>query len=454
MSDRANPRRNTDVDTLLGTRIGDFIVRERVGTGGMGVVYRGEHPVIGASVALKVLRPEAAGDPEQVQRLLEEARVVNAIRHRGIVGIFNFFTLPPPDGRQCLMMEFLKGRSLEQELLRRNGRLPLAEALGYYEQVCAALAAAHKAGVVHRDLKPSNIFLVEEHDQVYVKVLDFGIAKQSSVPYGFVAQTMVTRFMGTPGFVAPEQARAQPVGPGTDLYALGVCLYITLTGQAPFEAPTPYDLVRCHVEDPVPTPSSVMPGLPPAVDRLILSLMAKEPQNRPAAADVVRQELEAIRLAATGGGRSVPQATRIISTPMDDELDTDPRQSKRNAPQSDAEGEATDPRQRLRPEAALAPSTDTFDGQRTRAAPAEFVDEPTRITRNKLEEKPSAPPPRPGPRAPVVPADEPSLTSPTSPRAIPTRQQLEEEAWKRDARLVALGAGPVLFVVFLYWLMH
>jgi len=224
------------VDTLVGTRIGDFIVRERVGTGGMGVVYRGEHPLIGASVALKVLRPEAAGDPEQVQRLQDEARLVNAIRHRGIVGIFNYFTLPAPDGRHCLMMEFLKGRSLEQELARRGGRLPLVEALGLYEQVCAALAAAHKAGVVHRDLKPSNIFLVEEHDQMYVKVLDFGIAKQSAVPYGFVAQTMVTRFMGTPGFVAPEQARAQPVGPGTDLYALGVCLFITLTGQTPSRA--------------------------------------------------------------------------------------------------------------------------------------------------------------------------------------------------------------------------
>jgi len=450
MSDRPSPRRITDVDSLVGTRIGDFIVRERVGTGGMGVVYRGEHPLIGASVALKVLRPEAAGDPEQVQRLLEEARVVNAIRHRGIVGIFNCFTLPQPDGRQCLMMEFLKGRSLEQELMRRGGRLPLLEALGFYEQVCAALAAAHKAGVVHRDLKPSNIFLVEEHDQTYVKVLDFGIAKQSSVPYGFVAQTMVTRFMGTPGFVAPEQARAQPVGPGTDLYALGVCLFITVTGQAPFEAPTPYDLVRCHVEDPVPTPSSIMPGLPPSVDRLILSLMAKEPQNRPPAADVVRLELESIRLALTGGARGQPQATLIVATPMDDELDTDPRQSKRNSPAADS----TDPRHRPRGEPLQSSSTDAFDGGRTRAAPSDIVDEPTRITRATLEDPPPAPPPRPARAVQPLPQPESQPTGPTSPRAIPSRHHVADEGWKRDARLVALGAGPVLFVVLVYWLIH
>ncbi|MBM4378687.1 MAG: serine/threonine protein kinase [Deltaproteobacteria bacterium] len=438
------------MDTLVGTRIGDFIVRERVGTGGMGVVYRGEHPLIGASVALKVLRPEAAGDPEQVQRLQDEARLVNAIRHRGIVGIFNYFTLPAPDGRHCLMMEFLKGRSLEQELARRGGRLPLVEALGLYEQVCAALAAAHKAGVVHRDLKPSNIFLVEEHDQMYVKVLDFGIAKQSAVPYGFVAQTMVTRFMGTPGFVAPEQARAQPVGPGTDLYALGVCLFITLTGQTPFEAPTPYDLVRCHVEDPVPTPSSVLPGLPPAVDQLILSLMAKDPQSRPSAADVVRLELESIRLAASGGGRGNPQATRIVATPMDDELDTDPRHSRRGG------GESTNPLQQWpRREGLLGPSTDAFDGARTRAAPVGLVDEPTRITLASLEDPPLAPgppPPRPPRATPLAPPESPptgpTFSSSVAPKAEP------DEGWKRDARLIALGAGPVIFVVLVYWLLQ
>ena len=446
MSDRPHsPRRNTDVDTLIGTRIGDFVVRERVGTGGMGVVYRGEHPLIGASVALKVLRPEAAGDPEQVQRLLEEARVVNAIRHRGIVGIFNYFTLPPPDGRQCLMMEFLKGRSLEAELVRRGGRLPLVEALGLYEQVCAALAAAHKAGVVHRDLKPSNIFLVEEHDQTYVKVLDFGIAKQSAVPYGFVAQTMVTRFMGTPGFVAPEQARAQPVGPGTDLYALGVCLFISLTGKPPFEAPTPYDLVRCHVEEPVPTPSSFLPSLPPVVDRLILSLMAKDPQDRPAAADVVRMEMESIRTSLSQGPakpgispRAVAQHT-VVSVAPDEDLTTDPRKAPVRASSPVVTGEDEEY------------STDSYSGVRTRAAPSSnFMDEPTRITRAQVDrggaaalaETPMARPP---------PMSRPPGAVALPPRSIPSR---EEEGWKRDARLIALGAGFVTLLVFLFWLLQ
>lgn len=279
-------------DKLIGQKVGDYLIQERIGTGGMGHVYRGVQPLIGATVAIKVLRPEAAGDPQQVQRLLSEARVVNAIRHRGIVDIFNFAKLP--DGRHCVVMELLQGHSLEA-LIQTKGRLPLEEALPYFEECLDALAAAHKAGVIHRDLKPSNIFIVEQHGKRYAKLLDFGIAKQSMAPDGLVAQTVMTRFMGTPGFVAPEQARAQPVGPLTDLYALGVVMFLTLSGRPPFEAETPYELVRMHVELPPPRPSSFESKIPAALDALILSMMAKSPADRPQGAEVVRDRLASLR---------------------------------------------------------------------------------------------------------------------------------------------------------------
>ncbi|MFL5321619.1 MAG: serine/threonine-protein kinase, partial [Myxococcaceae bacterium] len=284
-------------DPLIGQKVGDYVIQTQIGVGGMGMVYRGVQPLIGAPVAIKVLKPEAASDPQQVQRLLSEARVVNAIRHRGIVDIFNFARLP--DGRHCVVMEYLHGKSLEDMLLKR-GKLPLSEALPLFEEVLSALAAAHKAGVIHRDIKPSNIFVVEEHGKTYAKVLDFGIAKQSYAPDGLVAQTVLTRFMGTPGFVAPEQARAQPVGPLTDLYALGVVMFISMTGKPPFEANTPYELVKKHVELPVPSAARVEPTIPATLDRLIMSMMAKSADDRPQSAEIVREQLERIRLSIAG----------------------------------------------------------------------------------------------------------------------------------------------------------
>lgn len=320
------PRARAPHDPLIGQAVGDFQIQERIGVGGMGVVYRGVQPLIGAPVAIKVLKPEAAADPQQVQRLLSEARVVNAIRHRGITNIFNFVRLP--DGRHAVVMEHLHGKSLE-EVLAARVKLPILEALPIFEDVLDALAAAHRAGVIHRDIKPSNIFIVEEHGKTYGKILDFGIAKQGFAPDGLVAQTVLTRFMGTPGFVAPEQARAQPVGPLTDLYALGVVLFITLTGRPPFDANTPYELVKMHVESPVPAASKFEPAVPPALDRLLLSMMAKSPQERPQSAELVRDQLERIRgsLAARSAKPAVPPRASEPES-EDDEAPPRPKSSR------------------------------------------------------------------------------------------------------------------------------
>ncbi|HZI16612.1 MAG TPA: serine/threonine-protein kinase, partial [Myxococcus sp.] len=280
-------------DPLIGLRLGEYELRSRVGVGGMGLVYEGIQPLIGKRVAVKVLRPELAHSTEQVERLLAEARAVNAIRHRGIIDIFGFGQVP--DGRQYIIMEFLDGQALDTVLAEKT-RLPVQEALSLLDEVLAALASAHGAGVVHRDLKPSNIFLVRQPDgSRYVKVLDFGLAKRAQTPTGRSAQTRTDMVVGTPEYMAPEQARGQEVGPMTDLYALGVVTFEMVTGRLPFIGTSPVDLLMKHVEARPPRPSEFLPELPPALDAFILQMLTKDPETRPGAADALRQQLGRLR---------------------------------------------------------------------------------------------------------------------------------------------------------------
>jgi serine/threonine-protein kinase len=203
-------------DPLIGQMLGEYQVEQALSRGGMGVVYRGVQPMIGKKVAIKVLLPDVADDPETMHRLLREARVVNAIRHPNIIDIFSFGTLP--DGRHYFVMELLDGLPLD-EVLRKKRRLSAVEVITVLDQSMAALGAAHAAGVVHRDLKPANIFVTTLPNQSWhITVLDFGLAKR----LGASTSTSPNIVMGTPGYMAPEQIRGQSVTPATDLYAMGV----------------------------------------------------------------------------------------------------------------------------------------------------------------------------------------------------------------------------------------
>jgi serine/threonine-protein kinase len=299
-------------DPLIGLRLGEYELRSRIGVGGMGLVYEGIQPLIGKRVAVKVLRPELAHSTEQVERLLAEARAVNAIRHRGIIDIFGFGQVP--DGRQYIVMEYLEGQALDAVLAEKH-RLPVPEALSLLDEVLAALAAAHGAGVVHRDLKPSNIFLVRQPDgSRYVKVLDFGLAKRAQTPTGRSAQTRTDMVVGTPEYMAPEQARGQEVGPMTDIYALGVVTFETVTGRLPFVGSSPVDLLMKHVEARPPRPSEFVPELPPALDAFILQMLTKDPEARPNSADALRQQLNKLRRTLRST-RSNPSALAPVERP-------------------------------------------------------------------------------------------------------------------------------------------
>ncbi|WP_328700807.1 serine/threonine-protein kinase [Corallococcus silvisoli] len=273
------------VDPLVGSKIGEFVIRERVGAGGMGVVYRAEHPLIGKHAAIKVMRAELVS-PEQEQRLRVEARAVNAIRHPGVLDIFNFGTLP--DGRPYVVMELLQGQLLS-DLLRVRERLDVGTTAWVLEQVLAALGAAHRAGVVHRDLKPANVFLMEQQDAApLIKLVDFGIAKLMQAHDAQDGSTL-----GTPDFMAPEQIRGGEVGPAADLYALGVMAFQMLTGTRPFQGDN-VQLMFAHVEQVPPRVSSRVEGIPPEFDDLVLQLMHKEPTQRPASAAAVRLKLRGL----------------------------------------------------------------------------------------------------------------------------------------------------------------
>jgi serine/threonine-protein kinase len=290
---QAPQRRHEPRESLRGTRIGEYVIEERIGSGGMGFVYRAVQPLIGKQVAVKVLRQRMEGSPEDLQRLLTEARAVNAISHRGIIDIFSFGSLP--DGRQYIVMELLRGHSLEDELQRR-GRLPAHEVLGLLEPILSALAAAHGAGVIHRDLKPSNVFLAQQPDgSREVKLLDFGLAKLLH-PYADTPETLAGHMLGTPGYMAPEQILGRRVTPAADLYALGAVTFQLLTGQPPFgDAEDCPAVVMRQMEEEPPVPSSLEPSISPALDALLLQLLAREPGQRPASAEAVRQQLVVLR---------------------------------------------------------------------------------------------------------------------------------------------------------------
>jgi serine/threonine protein kinase len=279
-------------ELLTGQKLGDYQVGALLGQGGMGEVYAGEQPMIGKKVAIKVLKAEVAAEPGNVQRMLSEARSVNAIRHRSIVDIFNFGTLP--DGRPYLVMEYLEGTALDA-MLRKQGALIPAEVAEFLEEICSALAAAHGRGIVHRDLKPGNVFIVSDGNtrNRYLKLLDFGLAKGEASSDAI--KTRAGMVVGTPDYIAPEQARGGTISPRTDLYSLGVMAFEMLTGALPFVADSVVELMMMHVQAPAPRVSSRLDFCPPALDALVYQLMSKAPEDRPRSAEGVRQDLARIR---------------------------------------------------------------------------------------------------------------------------------------------------------------
>ncbi len=275
---------------VAGMMVGEYKVEAKLGEGGMGAVYGAVHPLIGKRAAIKVLKPELCSNPEAVERFVQEARSVNQIGHPNIVDIFSFGELP--DGSSYFVMEQLRGETLAQRL--RRGRLAFGECLEILDGVIRGLEAAHDKGIIHRDLKPDNVFLVEVRgDRPQVKLLDFGIAKLTGGEDNRLERTRTGALIGTPQYIAPEQARGYAVDHRADIYSLGVMAFEMFTGRPPFQADTAMDMISKHLHETPPRPSTVV-SLPFALDRAILEMLDKSPANRPSLPEV-REVFEACR---------------------------------------------------------------------------------------------------------------------------------------------------------------
>ena len=317
----------------IGTTIGGYHLRDIVGRGGMGIVYIGEHPRLGARAAVKVLDPRLARDRDAVERFLREARAASSIHHPNIVDVTDFGAMP--DGSAYFAMEYLDGTSLEDRIERR-GALPLHDGLNVANQLGLALAAAHDAGIVHCDLKPENIMLIprrgrrqlvrriaanldddgagamraagfvieKEREYDFVKILDFGIAKVARGEGEFHAGTRgeargsapisADARYGTPEYMSPEAARGEEVDHRSDIYSTGVILFDMLTGRPPFEAAAAADVLAMQMNRMPPSPREIAPHLEitEAAERLIFKAMAKQPDRRHQSMAEFRDELE------------------------------------------------------------------------------------------------------------------------------------------------------------------
>lgn len=268
---------------LLGQR---YRLEQRVGTGGMGEVWRATDQVLHRTVAVKLMRPELVAQPGFADRFLAEARTMATIRHRGVVAVYDYHG---DESGVFLVMEYVAGESLSH-LLHRVGRLDPATTMNLMAQAAEALQAAHDRQVVHRDIKPGNLLVGEDNTLV---LTDFGIARSA-------ASTPVTAtgaVLGTPAYLSPEQVLGKPATPLSDLYALGVVSYECLTGRRPFEGDNPFEIAMKRLNEP---PPPLDPSIPPAVVAVVERALASDPERRwQTAAEFATVARQAV---ASGGG--------------------------------------------------------------------------------------------------------------------------------------------------------
>ena len=281
------------VDQLIGKVIAGYRIERRIGRGGMGTVYRAVQLSLERPVAFKVLSPSLQEDREFVERFLAEARSAGKLNHPNVVQVFNAGEV---EGIFFLSMEYMVGGSL-QELLETEGGLPAERALSMILDAARALVWSEEQGIVHRDIKPDNLLLDENGT---VKVADFGLAADSRKSKTLYAGGKV---LGTPGYMAPEQALGKQVDHRADLYALGSTLYAALAGYAPYQGDTPVEVLLRKLKHPPKPLAEAAPRTPPEIIAIVKRMMAREPEGRyPSALDA--RDALASALADVRAGRN------------------------------------------------------------------------------------------------------------------------------------------------------
>ncbi|HEY6560009.1 MAG TPA: serine/threonine-protein kinase [Polyangiaceae bacterium] len=321
-------------DPLLGKKLANtYEIVAVLGEGGMGRVYEARHVRLsGKRYAVKMLHEELARQPEVVTRFQREAEAASALVHPNVVGVFD--VNHTNDGRPYIVQELLEGEELGV-YLDRVERLPGSAAVYIVRNVCHALTAAHARGIIHRDMKPENVFLVGSAEAPTVKVLDFGISKIGESAQSLTKTGVV---LGTPAYMAPEQARGDKVDERADVYAVGAILYRAVTGRKPFENLDPMATLSAVLVDEPPRPCALEPGLPPTLELVIQRAMAKKPAERYPSmaaleADLVQFDTGGLGTeAAALGGVAVSPPRTIITSPGETSSDPSARTVLARAP--------------------------------------------------------------------------------------------------------------------------
>ncbi len=275
-------------DKFIGREIldGQFKILKKIGTGGMGAVYKAAQPEMNRMVAVKILHTKLKDRKDLVSRFRREARAMSHLSHPNTVKVMMYGELE--EGELYIVMEYLEGKNLHQTV-RRGGPLPIARAIPVLVQVCGALQEAHELGIVHRDLKPENIFLTNSAGLTdYAKVLDFGLAKvtERELRPGSVMLTQEGMVFGTPEFMSPEQAQGKELDARSDIYSLATILYEALTGKLPFNARSSMEFVQLHVmQAPIPLDERIPDKrFPAGLGTVIAKALEKDPGQRYASA--------------------------------------------------------------------------------------------------------------------------------------------------------------------------
>ena len=291
-------------EEATGTILAGYRLEELIGRGGMSAVYRAEHVHLGKHVALKILSPALAADEDFRERFLRESRTAASIEHPNIIPIYDAGEV---DGRLYIAMRYVEGLDLKQ-LIERDGPLSLGRTVFLIEQVASALDTAHARQLVHRDVKPGNVLVARGTERVFLT--DFGVVKHS----GSTGLTRTGYFLGTIDYAAPEQIEGRPVDARTDVYAVGCLVYECLTGVPPFQRAGEMAVIHAHLTEDPPRPSLKRPDLPPAIDGVVATAMAKEQARRYASAGALAHALRAVALDEVADGAERPRLGETVSS--------------------------------------------------------------------------------------------------------------------------------------------
>jgi len=313
---------------------GRYVLRERIGQGGMGGVFLADQLALDRRVAIKLLQPELVGVPDLARRMHEEATLASHVRSPYCVEVFDCGVLP--DGTPYIVMEYIPGRSLGRVIA--DEVMPLERALDLFEQILSALAATHRNGIVHGDVKSDNFLVERVNDTEHVTMIDFGLAQTTGAcsDADFAGELTIS---GTPEYMAPEVAAGDHPLPASDLYGAGVILYELLTGTTPFRGGTAIEIMLRQVREPVIPPSECRPdrGIPPEIDRVVLEALDKRPDARFADATAFASELRAAAGALCKSRRQTSPDEEVLQ-PSRAEAGSAPRPRPQLARASDCTG--------------------------------------------------------------------------------------------------------------------